>query len=122
MGNYLAISPGGREIVFTGVEQGQARLYRRALASPEVIPIPGTEDARSAIAFSPDGRSVAFWTPELLIKRISLEGGAAVPVADVPNQPIGLDWSSEAGLVMGMLSYNRAFRRKFRRAEGARPQ
>ena len=47
----VAISPDGRTVAFTGLDQ----LYRRDMERLEVVPIPGTEGANTPF-FSPDSR------------------------------------------------------------------
>ncbi len=44
-----------------------------------------------ASTFSPDGQSVAFWADDQL-KRISLRGGAAVPICRISYVPTSVDW------------------------------
>jgi serine/threonine-protein kinase len=103
----VAISRDGRDVVFKGLSQGQVRLYRRSLERPEIRVIPGTEGLvpGSEITLSPDGRSVAFWGSDGLVRRVSIDGGVPLPVANAEENPIGLSWSSEFGVVMGMFAF-----------------
>ncbi len=103
----IVISRDGREVVFTGRSDGQVRLYRRSLGRPGVQIIPGTEtlNTGSSLALSPDGRSVAFFSSAAQVRRVSLDGGVPLPVANAVESPIGLSWSSEFGVVMGMFAY-----------------
>jgi Tol biopolymer transport system component len=92
----LAVSPDGSRIAFvaTGAagagpsvtaaaEMGGGRgIWVRDLAALEPRPIAGTEGA-SSIFWSPDGRSLGFFTADKL-KRVDLNGGSPVPVCDVP--------------------------------------
>ncbi len=78
---YLAISPDGRTVVQAIRDSsGGSRLYARELGSPEVRPIPGTEDAR-VTAFSPDGQWLLVSKAPKLFK-IRLSGGPPVEVLD----------------------------------------
>ncbi|MDL2717174.1 MAG: protein kinase [Acidobacteriota bacterium] len=92
----LAVSPDGSRIAFvaTGAaragpsftaaaEAGGGRgIWVRDLAALEPRPIAGTEGA-SSIFWSPDGRSLGFFTADKL-KRVDLGGGSPVPICDVP--------------------------------------
>jgi Tol biopolymer transport system component len=79
---FLAVSPDGLQLAYVASQaQGERRIFVRPLSAPEARPIPGTEGARS-LFWSPDNRSVAFFTDDKL-KRIDLSGGAAVPLCDV---------------------------------------
>ena len=93
----LAISPDGTKIVFNGNSQ----LFLRRLDAAESVPIPGTQqgDGVHTPFFSPDGRWVAFFavkTHEL--KRIPVEGGAAVTVSRLPAKSrgtFGATWTAD---------------------------
>ena len=58
------------------------RVWLRPLSAFEARPIAGTEGANS-ILWSPDGRSLAFFTRDKL-KRVDVAGGAPVPICDIP--------------------------------------
>jgi serine/threonine-protein kinase len=89
----LAVSPDGSEIAFVSTE---GRLFRRSMSQLDAEPIRGT-DAWGFVTnpvFSPDGRSIAFWTPsDRTLKRIALTGGAAVTLCRAEN-PWGMSWDS----------------------------
>jgi Tol biopolymer transport system component len=94
----IAISPDGTEIVFTANQ----RLYLRSMSDIEAHPIPGI-DGTSPVAnpvFSPDGRSIAFFSVgDQMIKRIAVFGGAAVPLGSFAN-PDGMNWEAD-GILIG---------------------
>jgi dipeptidyl aminopeptidase/acylaminoacyl peptidase len=92
----VAVSPDGSRIAYVtspyasssarrGITAPEAQegpgIWVRELSVLEGRPVPGTESATS-VFWSPDGRSLGFFTPGKL-KRIDLPGGAAVPVCDV---------------------------------------
>jgi len=92
----LAVSPDGSRIAFVATgsplagpgvaaaaEAGGGRgIWVRDLAALEPRPIAGTEGA-SSVFWSPDGRSLGFFTADKL-KRIDLASGSPVPICDVP--------------------------------------
>lgn len=90
-GSAVAISPDGEQLVFAGRDKGVARLYLRALDTFESTILPGTEGASNPF-FAPDGRWVGFFADQKL-KKVALDGGAPVTVADAPN-PRGEAWGT----------------------------
>ena len=89
----LAMSPDGTKIVFNANNQ----LFIRRLDAAEAEPIPGTQGTGVQTPFfSPDGRWVAFFskaTQEL--KRVPVDGGAAVTICPVPNVNFGATWTAD---------------------------
>jgi Tol biopolymer transport system component len=69
-------------------------------------PIPGVESGafgfRANPVFSPDGRSIAFWTADNPgsgeIRRVSAEGGTPVTLAKA-GRPTGMSWSGDTILI-----------------------
>jgi serine/threonine protein kinase len=81
-GNALALSPDGTALAWVGERaDGPTLVYVRALARLDSVPLAGTEGA-SALFWSPDSRTIAFFTGGVL-KRIDAAGGAAVPICPV---------------------------------------
>jgi serine/threonine-protein kinase len=72
----LALSPDGRQIAYVA----DGRLYLRALAQAEAVPIKGTEASSPSFpnnpVFSPDGQSVAYFVSGT-IRKVPLSGGTA---------------------------------------------
>ena len=103
----LAVSPDGSRIAFVVTGEPQAGPSTTAAAEAEegrgiwvrdlsdLAPrrIAGTEGAYS-VFWSPDGRSLGFFTPKNL-KRVEISGGAPVPVCDLP---VGSGRSASWGL------------------------
>jgi len=97
-GIEVAISPDGRNVVYPAVNEGTVQLYLHPLDQFTPTPIPGTELARSPF-FSSDGKSVAFFSSNEL-KRVTLQGGPPVTIAEVPVSGSG-SWGSEDIIVFG---------------------
>ena len=89
----IAISPDDSQVVYVS---GRS-LFLRSLSDAEARPIAGTEDVLgvSGPVFSPDGRSVAFWSgTDQTIKRIAVSGGLAVTICHATN-PFGMSWNGD---------------------------
>ena len=96
--HVLAISPDGTQMVY--VANGQ--LHLRSMSALEATAIPGTKSRQGVLnpAFSPDGRSVAFWeADDGTIKRIAVNGGAAVTLCTA-ERPMGIAWDA-SGILFG---------------------
>jgi eukaryotic-like serine/threonine-protein kinase len=89
----VAISPDGLRIAISANSSDGARLYLRDLSSASAVPIPGTEGATNPI-FSPDGKWLAFFAGGKL-KKISLDGGGPVTIADGVADPQGVSWGTD---------------------------
>ena len=88
-GSSVILSPDGRTLVFVGRVAGKSQLYLRPLDRFEAQPLAGTEDATNPF-FSPDGRWIGFFAASKL-KKLSLDGGAPVTIAEIPNAR-GQEW------------------------------
>jgi len=89
-----AISPDGSMVVFCAVGGGGGkRLWLRRLDSYDARPLTGTDEA-SYPFWSPDSRSIGFFTPGA-VRRFDVEEGTVVTVAPVLYNARGGAWSSE---------------------------
>jgi len=101
-GPALALSPDGRRIVFVVAHGADTQLVLRDLSSFDAKLIPGTEGAATPF-FSPDGEWLAFMAPGK-VKKIPVNGGAAIDVTDVPGfigsgSTIGGTWLADGTIV-----------------------
>ncbi len=94
----LAISPDGQTVVYVARTTDGTLLYRRALESRDVAPIPGTEGALHAF-FSPDGQWIGFLTQDAL-KKVSVAGGSPVPLGRV-SLAFGGTWAASDTIIVG---------------------
>jgi len=99
-GTQLAISRDGRTIVYPSAADGPRQLFARSLDQLTARPIAGTVGG-SRPTISADSRWVAFSTPDGKLKKVPIEGGAAVVLATV-NTPIGMTWVPNGPIVLGM--------------------
>ena len=96
-GADVAISPDGNRLVFVS----KSRLFTRRLDQPKATELAGTEGAYSPF-FSPDGRWVAFFADRKL-KKISVEGGAAITLCDAGTARGGA-WGEDHNIVAALAS------------------
>jgi aminoglycoside phosphotransferase (APT) family kinase protein len=94
----LALSPDGTKLAYVAMTQGGSapQIYVRAMNTMETRSIPGTEGATDPF-FSPDSQSLGFFADGHL-KKISVNGGAALTLADAPTN-YGASWGSQGMIV-----------------------
>jgi serine/threonine-protein kinase len=91
-GPNVAISPDGTRLVYVS----KNRLATRRLDQEQETLIAGTDGASSPF-FSPDGHWVGFFA-DAKLKKISVAGGAPIPLADAPA-PYGGSWAPDHTVV-----------------------
>jgi serine/threonine-protein kinase len=96
-GGTYQISPDGTRLVY--LSGNPVKLYIRRLDQSKSTELPGTSGAYDPF-FSPDGQWVAFFSGNKLNK-ISVEGGAVVPLGDFPTSN-GAAWSEDGSIIVGM--------------------
>ena len=92
----IAFSPDGSQLAYLANRSGMEQIYLRKMDSLEGKPIPGT-DRGSGPFFSPDGQWLGFFADGKL-KKISVNGGAALSLADAAL-PRGGSWSSRGAMI-----------------------
>ncbi len=97
---FLDVSRDGTQIAY--VYGANRALYVRRLSERDAQVVAGTQNLGElyAPAFSPDGRAVAFWSGDGTIKRVAVEGGAAVTLCRA-DSPYGLTWD-ESGIFFAL--------------------
>ena len=97
-GNSLALSPDGLQLAWVGVDaDGSTRIWLRPLAKLESHAVAGTDGA-SALFWSPDSRSIAFFANGLL-QRLDLPATAPLVVCALRSP------GSELGGAAGGIGY-----------------
>ena len=95
--SFLAISPDGTRLAYVARGQdGVQRIYTRLLDQPEGVSLAGTDGAMSPF-FSPDGQWLAF-AADGSLKKILVQGGAAVKLCDAPDMRGG-SWGDDGNIV-----------------------
>jgi Tol biopolymer transport system component len=96
-GPAAILSPDGTRLVLVAVGADQRRrIYVRSLDQFQATALSGTENA-SYPFFSPDGQWIGFFADGKL-QKISVQGGAAVTLCDVPNARGG-SWGDDGTIV-----------------------
>jgi serine/threonine protein kinase len=91
----VVISPDATRVAYIAKSSsgGPLRLFTRRLDQPKAIELPGTEGARGPF-FSPDAHWLGFAASGKLNK-ISVDGGAVVPLADLTANFEGGSWGED---------------------------
>jgi eukaryotic-like serine/threonine-protein kinase len=97
-GTSFALSPDGTRLAFIGQSGGDQKphLYVRTLGQLEPIPLLDTDGADDPF-FSPDGQWLGFFADGKL-RKISVQGGAAVALCDVGDDRGG-SWSEDGSII-----------------------
>jgi serine/threonine-protein kinase len=100
VGTDVALSPQGDRVAYTILAAGTgSQLLARALDQLEARPLYEGPSVRGPV-FSPDGKWVAF-ADASEIKKVSVDGGPAIPLATIPDVTFGLSWGSAGLLAVG---------------------
>ena len=81
MATQAAIAPDGSSIVFADTANGQWVLKRKLRNVSDATLMTGTEGANSPF-FSPDGKWVGFLTHDFKLRKVPVDGGGAVTLAE----------------------------------------
>ena len=96
-GPAAILSPDGTRLALLAAGSNQKlRLYVRSLDQLQATALSGTENARDPF-FSPDGQWIGFFA-DGKVKKISVQGGAAVTLCDAVNDRGG-SWGEDGTIV-----------------------
>jgi len=100
-GSTIAVSPKGDMIAFTSVGLSGFRMYVRRIHELAARELADATVAGRNLAFSPDGRWLAF-TEGNVLKKVAVDGGAVTEVgATGAAVPYGLSWSATDTIYIG---------------------
>ena len=97
----LAISPNGRQIVYSTPEG----LCLRSIDELTAKPITGAEGNAAEPFFSPDGQWIGYFSVvDRQLKKISINGGAPVTLCSISTYMLGASWSADNTIVYGQIN------------------
>ena len=98
----VILSPDGTRLVYiASVAGGAPSLFIRRLDQAKGTQLPGTQGAQAPF-FSPDGQWVGF-TANGKLGKISVEGGAVVPLRSDAANSTGASWGENGNIIHGLL-------------------
>jgi eukaryotic-like serine/threonine-protein kinase len=102
-GVHPALSPDGRTLAYRASDStGTFRLWVRPLESLTARELPGTEGAQMMF-WSPDSRSIGFFSRQQKLMKIAASGGAPEAISDV-KAPRGATWSRDGVILFAPVS------------------
>jgi serine/threonine-protein kinase len=101
-------SPDGTRLAFVGPAEGGVQLWLKSRDRHDASPLLGTAGVVN-FAWSPDGQWIAF-TQELQLRKVPVQGGAAVTLADSASNVPGLVWLDDGTIVFLAMGGGRGLR------------
>lgn len=105
----IALAPDGRSAVYAASTTGSGwMLYLTSFDQLGARPMPGTDGAFYP-EFSPDGRWIAFWSAEGLLKKVASDGTGLTTLCksdNIGSNGAGITWVSEREIVFGSGTYS----------------
>jgi Tol biopolymer transport system component len=99
-----AISPDGGRLAFVARGPGgKEQLATRLLDQAQAVLLPGTENAADPF-FSPDGQWIGFFTAGKM-KKISVQGGAAVTLCDISSMGGAASWGEDGSIIVTAVGF-----------------
>jgi serine/threonine-protein kinase len=101
--NSVIISPDGTRLVYAASDTNRptVRLFTRRLDQSKATELRGTDGAGQPF-FSPDGHWVGFVSAGRQLNKISVEGGAVVPLSKTPTyRQMGASWGEDGDIILG---------------------
>ena len=84
-----APSPDGKYVAFAAAKAGStAGLWLRSLDFSTPRLLPGTDDGVNSPFWSPDSKSIVFFSGSGKLKRLEISGGAPLTLTDTPMDPV----------------------------------
>ena len=99
----VAITPDGTATVYTGIVQGERRLFVRTLDQLEVMPLHGLGHDPANPFISPDGEWVGYIDGATAIKKVAIQGGSPVTtvcaLGAATGIPRGASWGPDDTII-----------------------
>jgi eukaryotic-like serine/threonine-protein kinase len=92
----IAVAPDGESAAFLADTRIFLRKFDRLV--PEMVFDAGDGVVARGVFFSPDGQWIGFWLRGYLLK-VSVSGGAPVPVCALPTTPLGATWGADNNIL-----------------------
>jgi eukaryotic-like serine/threonine-protein kinase len=100
IGAIPALSPDGRRLAFLAMDDAQrSSVWMRSLDEVEARPVPGTEGARAAVFWDPEGTRIGFAT-ETRVRLADLAGGEVQNLVDL-SEVAGASWGGDGTVLLG---------------------
>jgi hypothetical protein len=96
----LALSPDGKTAIYSATVDGKYALWLHRLDGTGAYVLPGSEDAKWPF-WSPDGRSIAFFSRGKLWRIDVAGGGTPLAICDVPTV-YGGAWAPDGRIIIGL--------------------
>ena len=106
---FLALSPDGGRLVMQLDNEGKPQLWLRTLDSPQLQPLPGTENARGPF-WSPDSKSIGFFSDGKLTT-IPAIGGPPQVLCDGTGSAAGGAWNIDGVILFNTSDVNAPLQR-----------
>ena len=87
-------SPDGSRIAFISDREGSPQIYQRWIDTGQTAKLTNLTDAPSGLAYSPDGRTIAF---------LSMVPEAPRKLGNLPTPPAGARWAEQARIIDRMV-------------------
>ena len=94
----MALSPDGMTVAYVELGHGKDQLWLRRLDSSTARPVEGTPGATFPF-WSPDGKSIAYFSPHGGLKRVPIDGGAPQTIIDT-GEGRGGSWGPDGTIIL----------------------
>jgi len=97
----IAISPDGKSIVVVASYDGTSSIWLRPIDSLEGRQLAGTDGVNGFPFWSPDSRSIGFYTTNNKLRRFDLADGTVKDLGETPQSNVGVDgtWNRDGTIL-----------------------
>jgi Tol biopolymer transport system component len=94
------ISPDGQTLAFTVIGDTSGRIFLRKLSELTPHVLPGSDRAYD-LFFSPDGKSIGFFTIDGILRKVGVDGTNLVTLGNTPSFYSGGAWGVNQQIIIG---------------------